>query len=210
VIAETYEASGGQVLLYAGGLSQQIYGGVFLRSAVDPTKPHGIRVDKIMPYNGFAVWRPINTNRILEMYVAIPIDKAEAALAYGVATAPSRMRWSTWSTGPSSPTKCPSVESSFDFINFILDMTRQAASVSPIAFGEDEGSQRSGVTLTLCLWPLLQQVKTTRIYWRAMLLELHSIMLTMARYRDINNRYSAQLTTHTAYPNFYELVPQDR
>jgi hypothetical protein len=84
IIAETYDASGGHVWLYEGGLSQQIYGGIFLRAAVDPAMPHGIRIDKLMPYNVFAVWHPINTNRILEAYIAIPIDKAEAAMAYGI------------------------------------------------------------------------------------------------------------------------------
>ena len=84
VIAETYEASGGQTILYEGGLSQQIYGGIFLRAAVDPAMPHGIRIDKLMPYNVFCVWHPIITNRILEAFIAIPIDKAEAALAYGI------------------------------------------------------------------------------------------------------------------------------
>jgi len=34
-----------------------------------------------MPYNVFAVWRPINTNRILKAYIA-PVDKAEAAIPH--------------------------------------------------------------------------------------------------------------------------------
>ena len=30
----------------------------------------------------------------------------------------------------------------YDFVNFLLDMTRQSSYTSPVAFGEDEGSQR--------------------------------------------------------------------
>ena len=35
----------------------------------------------LMPYNVFAVWHPINTNRILKAYIA-PVDKAEAAIPH--------------------------------------------------------------------------------------------------------------------------------
>jgi hypothetical protein len=104
----------------------------------------------------------------------------------------------------------PEPASSFNFINFMLDMTRQAAFTSPVAFGEDEGSQRSGVTLQLRLWPLMQQVKTTRIYWRTQLVALHGMILAMAKFRDIGNRYDSRLADYVVVPNFYDLVPQDR
>jgi hypothetical protein len=316
IIAETYEASGGQMLLYEGGLSQQIYGGIFLRVAVDPTKPHGIRLDKLMPYNVFAVWDPITVNRILKAYISIPIDKAEAALAYGISVdalpdevvyleewtekryevsiggkvlpqysgrnpwgfvpivyvprvraegfygiplhediagiqdelnlrladvgdninnAAHPIRWirnyrgdaerdftvgadQIWDLGSGVGDLEPEVgvlpaqpepTSTFSYVNFLLDVTRQAASTSPVAFGEDEGSQRSGVTLTLRLWPLIQQVKTTRIYYRGMLSSLHHMMLVMAKARDVTQRYSDRLAVHVVTPNFSDLVPQD-
>jgi hypothetical protein len=104
----------------------------------------------------------------------------------------------------------PEPSSTFHFVNFLLDMTRQAAFTSPIAFGEDEGSQRSGVTLTLRLWPLLQQVKTTRIYWRTQLVSLHRMILVMAKGRDIRGQYDRKLSDHPVMPNFFDLVPQDR
>jgi hypothetical protein len=103
----------------------------------------------------------------------------------------------------------PEPTSTFSYVNFLLDVTRQAASTSPVAFGEDEGSQRSGVTLTLRLWPLLQQVKTTRIYYRGMLSSLHHMMLVMAKTRDVTRRYSDRLAHHVVTPNFSDLVPQD-
>jgi hypothetical protein len=104
----------------------------------------------------------------------------------------------------------PEPSSTFHFVNFLLDMTRQSSFTSPVAFGEDEGSQRSGVTLTLRLWPLLQQVKTTRIYWHTQLVALHSMILAMAKFRDIGNRYDSRLADYVVVPNFYDLVPQDR
>jgi len=104
----------------------------------------------------------------------------------------------------------PEPSSTFHFVNFLLDMTRQSSFTSPVAFGEDEGSQRSGVTLTLRLWPLLQQVKTTRIYWRTMLVMLNNMVLRMASQRDIEGAYDKALAQHAVLPNFSDLVPQDR
>jgi hypothetical protein len=65
-------------------------------------------------------------------------------------------------------------------------MSHQAAFTSPIAFGEDEGSQWSGVTLVLRLWPLLQQVKTTRVYWRSNLYSMHRKILRMPAVWDVD------------------------
>ena len=37
----------------------------------------------------------------------------------------------------------------FEYINFILDTSKMAAMTPPVAFGDDEGSQRSGITLII-------------------------------------------------------------
>lgn len=318
VIQETYEASHGNIMLYEAGMSAQLYGGAFLRAAIDPTKPHGVRIDKLMPYNVFVVWDPITINRILKAYIAIPIDKNEARLAYDVQSkrlpdeviyleewseteyttsvggtvlpeysgknpwgfvplvyipriraegfygiplhediamiqdelnarladvgdnvnnSAHPIRWirnyrgdasrdfkagpdQLWDLGQGTvdgrepevgviPAQ-PEPQSTFNYVNFLLDISRQAANTSPVAFGEDEGSQRSGVTLTLRLWPLIQQVKTTRVYMRDQLASLHYMILKMVKYRDTRNRYDAQLASHLVSPNFMDLVPQDR
>ena len=56
----------------------------------------------------------------------------------------------------------------------------------------------------------MQQVKTTRIYWRTQLVALHGMILAMAKFRDIGNRYDSRLADYVVVPNFYDLVPQDR
>jgi hypothetical protein len=101
----------------------------------------------------------------------------------------------------------PEPASSFNFINFMWDLTKNLASTSPVAFGEDEGSQRSGATLVLRLWPLLQAAKTTRLFWRSGLIRLHAIALKMAAYRK--DKY-AEAAGYTVVPDFAQLVPQDR
>jgi hypothetical protein len=97
--------------------------------------------------------------------------------------------------------------SSFNFINFMWDLTKNLASTSPVAFGEDEGSQRSGATLVLRLWPLLQAAKTTRLFWRSGLIRLHAMAIKMAAYRQ--DKYG-KAVGYTVAPDFAQLVPQDR
>lgn len=52
-----------------------------------------------------------------------------------------------------------------EYVRLLVDISRTAAFVPPIAFGEDEGSQRSGVTLVIRMWPLIQQCKWSRAWW---------------------------------------------
>jgi hypothetical protein len=317
VIAETMEASRMGSRLLEAGINQQVYGGTYLRAAVDAGMPHGVRVDKLMPYNVFPRWHPINVDRILEAWIVVPIDKAEAILAYGVNldslpdetvyvehwtedeyetligevrltdfsgknpwgfvpieyvprvrqegfyglplsedimglqdelnarladmgdninNAAHPIRWirnyrgdprtdfemgadALWNLGQSiagqDPPEAgvlpaqPEPRSSFDFINFLVDVSRNVAGTSPVAFGEDEGSQRSGVTLVLRLWPLIQQAKATRLFWRDGLNSLNRKILQMVTFRDTAGVYE-KLAEHVVVPNFAELVPQDR
>lgn len=53
---------------------------------------------------------------------------------------------------------------SFKHIKFLYDWARTSVSAPPIAFGEDEGSQRSGQTLVIRLWPMLRSVVRSRAY----------------------------------------------
>jgi hypothetical protein len=270
-----------------------------------------------MPYNVFPRWHPINVDRILECWIVVPIDRAEAELAYGVNlgnlpnetvyvehwtetsyetligeyrldnfsganpwgfvpveyvprvrqegfyglplsedvmglqdelnarladigdninNAAHPIRWirnyrgdphkdfemgsdAMWNLGNSVAGQDPpeagvlpaqsEPPSSFNFINFLMDVSRNVAGTSPVAFGEDEGSQRSGVTLVLRLWPLIQQAKATRLFWRDGLGSLSKKVLYMVDYRDTQDAYQ-KLIDHTVTPNFADLVPQDR
>jgi len=53
------------------------------------------------------------------------------------------------------------------YMSIIEKYGREAVGLPPIAFGEDEGSQRSGTTLLIRFLPLTQQIKRARLYWRA-------------------------------------------
>ena len=51
-----------------------------------------------------------------------------------------------------------------DSLNMTLDFARYSAGTPPVAFGEDQGSQRSSQTLTVRMWPLVQGAKNNRAF----------------------------------------------
>ncbi len=48
------------------------------------------------------------------------------------------------------------------FVERLLDLIDRSAHLSPVAYGEDEGSQRSGVTLATRMWPLASHIRNER------------------------------------------------
>lgn len=61
----------------------------------------------------------------------------------------------------------------------LLDQLRRDSFVPAIADGEDEGSQRSALTLAMRMWPLTSHVKMERINWETGLNLLHRYALIM-------------------------------
>lgn len=51
---------------------------------------------------------------------------------------------------------------SFDLVKVLVDFTRHSAMTPAVAYGEDEGSQRSSMTLVVRMWPMLRQAKANR------------------------------------------------
>ena len=56
---------------------------------------------------------------------------------------------------------------------------RRDAYIPPVADGEDEGSQRSGVTLDIRFWPLTSHTKLERVHWSSGLNVFESMLLRM-------------------------------
>lgn len=72
--------------------------------------------------------------------------------------------------------------------------------LGPIAFGEDEGSQRSALTLAFRMWPSTIVAKAQRTFWTDGLNEVAKVILTIAAEKNI--RVSGQ----TVPKNFQQLV----
>ena len=53
---------------------------------------------------------------------------------------------------------------SFDFVSSVVDFSRYSGDTPPVAYGVDEGSQRSGMTLSFRMWPLIHNGRTQRAF----------------------------------------------
>lgn len=65
------------------------------------------------------------------------------------------------------------------FTDDLWDLICRASCIPPVAWGEDEGSQRSSLTLETRFWPLVSHIRRERNYWSQGLAILHRMMLRM-------------------------------
>lgn len=115
--------------------------------------------------------------------------------------------------GNSSPTvhdytlsSVPTVATEFmgDLVNFV----RHAGNTPPVAFGEDEGSQRSGMTLVLRMWPLLQAARNSRGFIADGMTELADKTLRLGR---VGGWADGRIKGGSLYaPDFAPMLPRDR
>lgn len=100
-----------------------------------------------------------------------------------------------------------------EYINFVYDWGRTIAGSPPVAFGEDEGSQRSGATLVIRMWPLTRAVKRSRMYNKSMLKRLMDLCMLIGE-TNFSERFDRSL--FDAYRdmsvdiNFAPILPRDR
>jgi hypothetical protein len=66
-----------------------------------------------------------------------------------------------------------------DFEKELYKMYRREVSHPAVADGEDEGSQRSSLTLTTRMWPLVSHVELERVFWSIGIAKFCKILLTM-------------------------------
>ena len=66
-----------------------------------------------------------------------------------------------------------------DFEKELYKMYRREVSHPAVADGEDEGSQRSSLTLTTRMWPLVSHVELERVFWSIGISKFCKILLTM-------------------------------
>lgn len=72
-----------------------------------------------------------------------------------------------------------------DLISAIWEQYMRDSYVPPVAYGEDEGSQRSGMTLAMRFWPLGSHASTERYFWTAGLDVFQPILLRIMRIKAI-------------------------
>ncbi len=102
-------------------------------------------------------------------------------------------------------------ESSVRWLQSLKNDARMALFTPAVAYGEDEGSQRSALTLAFRMWPLTQAVRTTRGFWSDSFYHLHRKMVIVASTYE-KNGYKLE-KRHTEYrfaPVWSPMLPRDR
>jgi len=103
--------------------------------------------------------------------------------------------------------------SSFRYIDFILDLSRMAAMSPPVAFGTDEGSQRSALTLSFRMWPLVQQSRLARLNWTTGIASLHKMVIEIRINRDkgrTDDKIPTSWLKARIVPKWSPILPPDR
>lgn len=86
---------------------------------------------------------------------------------------------------------------------------RRDAFVPPVADGEDEGSQRSGVTLDIRFWPLISHTKLERIHWSSGMNVFQSMLLRILAVKSLGG-ITEQETKMRMKQKWPPQLPRDR
>jgi hypothetical protein len=94
-------------------------------------------------------------------------------------------------------------------VDMLYSLMRRLAFIPAVADGEDEGSQRSGLTLALRMLPLTGHVEIERIFWTAGLDLINRMVLKMLSIKGANGitmRHAVQRVKEEWAP----ILPRDR
>jgi hypothetical protein len=86
---------------------------------------------------------------------------------------------------------------------------RRAAYIPAVADGEDEGSQRSGMTLAFRMWPMTSHVSTERIFWTSGLDHFTKILVRFCASKGIVE-ISENITKASVRQEWLPMLPRDR
>lgn len=107
-----------------------------------------------------------------------------------------------------------------DFLKFLERQTWHAMSTPAVAYGEDEGSQRSALTLAFRMWPLTSHIRNERSLWteglRVMARMAMEILLKKQTTdfgdltTDTNWKISKEHLGHRIMMDWAPMIPRDR
>lgn len=66
-----------------------------------------------------------------------------------------------------------------ELVDKLMDLFAKTVHIPPVAYGTDEGSQRSSATLVLRMWPLISHAQLERVYWTVGLNRICKIIVRM-------------------------------
>ena len=101
-------------------------------------------------------------------------------------------------------------EAMLNFGEKLENLYRKEAKHPAVADGEDEGSQRSSLTLTVRMWPLVAHVDLERINWTTGLITLAKIILTVCSVKSVYGITQEFLENYKVNIRWALTLPRDR
>lgn len=101
----------------------------------------------------------------------------------------------------------------FQHLEFIYDWVRFSSFMPPIAFGQDQGSQRSGDTLEIRMWPLLKAARRSRSYLSVAIKRgalISAKILSQKQWSDIPIRPLNHILEGRIIPQYSDILPRDQ
>jgi hypothetical protein len=106
-------------------------------------------------------------------------------------------------------TKARASKAMADLVAEIYRQYRRDAYVPAVADGEDEGSQRSGMTLAIRFWPLGSHISTERVFWTAAMDVFQMQILKMAAKQKVG-KITEEHTKFRMKQKWSPILPRDR
>lgn len=97
-------------------------------------------------------------------------------------------------------------------VHFPVQLSEQFSNdsgVPPIAYGIDEGSQRSALTLATRFWPLTSEAIAQRVHWRVGLILIAKIIAKIAVIKGVGGITADHLRKVTMRPSWSPMIPRD-
>ncbi len=101
----------------------------------------------------------------------------------------------------------------FTHLEFVYDWVRFSSFMPPIAFGQDQGSQRSGDTLEIRMWPLLKLARRSRSYMSVGLkrgARISALILQQKAWSDVPIRPLNHILQGRIIPQYSDILPRDQ
>lgn len=92
----------------------------------------------------------------------------------------------------------------------LYDHFRREAFIPAVADGEDEGSQRSALTLAMRMWPLTSHTNTERVYWADGLAILNHMILKMIMIGEMIKDFPVKPLKYRIEMKWAPILPIDR
>ena len=98
-----------------------------------------------------------------------------------------------------------------EFMDKVIEVFRQVAHTPPVAYGDDEGSQRSALTLAFRMWPTTSFTRDTRAIWTAGYASLNrKIMVIHMIKAGKKSRTTINHLAYTLMTIWPPIIPRDR